>query len=317
MESRQKVLELIRRFEDLPEGNESILRSLLVDLKFFIQENFGSDSQYLGYLRYVKFRPEAVFITDKERERSWHDGIAQVDNLLRVILNDTKITPAPAQSSIITPVEETVQTSLADFKDIVRMEYPLLEEGPILEPLRDDLAEETAGPLLEDPKPKTNDELTSAGRVLCVLGNATALNEDVLNFLNDLPAEVLSIPKAVGQESLIDRLGRCPESDFVIFVLSPDFHFYSRTQRPVDASLMSAQEAVFQLGYFAAKFDRQKMVVLYQEDKDFVLPTEFSDLLYVPLSSSGLWKAEVIRRMKGKLSLPAGLGLSMERQPSA
>lgn len=54
MESRQKVLELIRRFEDLPEGNESILRSLLVDLKFFIQENFGSDSQYLGYLRYVK-----------------------------------------------------------------------------------------------------------------------------------------------------------------------------------------------------------------------------------------------------------------------
>lgn len=125
-----------------------------------------------------------------------------------------------------------------------------MEEGPILEPLRDDLAEETAGPLLEDPKPKTNDELTSAGRVLCVLGNATALNEDVLNFLNDLPAEVLSIPKAVGQESLIDRLGRCPESDFVIFVLSPDFHFYSRTQRPVDASLMSAQEAVFQLGYF-------------------------------------------------------------------
>ena len=109
MESRQKVLELIRRFEDLPEGNESILRSLLVDLKFFIQENFGSDSQYLGYLRYVKFRPEAVFITDKERERSWHDGIAQVDNLLRVILNDTKITPAPAQSSIITPVEETSQ----------------------------------------------------------------------------------------------------------------------------------------------------------------------------------------------------------------
>src|SRR5262245_59681749 len=129
MEPRRKIVELISRFEDVPVGCDSILRELIVDLKFFIEENVGSESQYLGYLKYVKFRPEAIFVTDKERERSWHDGIAQVDNLLRVILNDPKITSTPAEpswpASIISPIEETVQHSLADFKQNVRQEYPL------------------------------------------------------------------------------------------------------------------------------------------------------------------------------------------------
>jgi predicted nucleotide-binding protein len=79
---------------------------------------------------------------------------------------------------------------------------------------------------------------------------------------------------------------------------------------------VASQEAVFELGYIAAKFDRQHIVVLYQEHADFMMPTEFFDLFYIPITSSGAWKAEVVRRMKVNLAIPAGLGLSMENQPS-
>jgi predicted nucleotide-binding protein len=136
-----------------------------------------------------------------------------------------------------------------------------------------------------------------------------------MEFLNNLHVKIISIPKVAGQESLMERINHCVDAEFVVFVLSADFHVYSRNQKPVDANVAASQEAVFVLGYLAAKFDRQKIVVLYTEEPDFLCPTQFFDLFYVPVSSAGTWKNEVLRRMNSKLSIPTGLGLSLEKQP--
>lgn len=337
MRSKQKILELVSRLEDLSVGNESGLRAFICDLNFTINEIFDPTSQYLSYLKHVKFFPSTVFVTDKERERSWQDGVAQIDNLLRVILNDPKVggnaiamshfsdleKSSHSPSDPTFPMEEAVVQSLENFKETVGMEYSLIEEdGPIKEPLRSDLIA-TAASLVQAPSPgqvsgmdENNQKSGSVGRILCVPGSNQLVNNEVMAFLGLLSAQVMSIPKPVAQESLIDRLNQCASADFFVFILSADFHTYSRTQRPVDASLMASQEAVFQFGYLAAKFDRQKIVVLYQEEDNFLRPTEYFDLFYVPITPSGAWKAEVVRRMKGNLAVPAGLGLSMENQPS-
>lgn len=337
MDSRQKIFDLLTRLQILPLSDDGVLFEFITDLKFTIQEIFGPESQYLDYLKYVKFIPEIVFVTDIERERSWLNGVSQVDNLLRVILNDVKVRDNSSSASVfsesgridslpapeVSSMEDAVEQSLEEFKKSVAEEYSSLEEeGPIQEPLRSDFSFlAMASVSIASSHQELNSQedkkiVPSVGRVLCVPGSQQIVNHEVINFLTHLPAKVMGIPKAVGQESLVDRLGHCLEAEFVVFILSADFYSYSRTQKPVDASLVVSQEAVFELGYIAAKFDRQHIVVLYQEHADFMMPTEFFDLFYIPITPSGAWKAEVVRRMKGKLAIPAGLGLSMENQPS-
>ncbi len=333
MESRQKILELVRRFEVLPPGHEETIRSWIADLHFALDEIFGSDSQYLQYLKYIKFHPEVVFVTDRERERSWKQGVAQLDNLLRVILNDPKVSdriildqaPSGSNDGHWDPSQDgSVERSLEEFKDAVKQRHPsMMEEGPMQEPLRVDSGM-TAGPSVRQLLKEGGAEFISdqdkeqkLPRILCVNGHDAAVNEQVQEFLKDVSAQVMSIPNSAGQESLIDRLNKCAAAEFVVFILSADFHVYSKDQRPVDGGFMASQEAVFELGYLAAKFSRQNIVVLYEESENFIRPTEFFDLFYVPVTASGVWRAEVLRRMKGKLAIAAGLGLSVEDQTSA
>jgi hypothetical protein len=198
--------------------------------------------------------------------------------------------------------EDLVQRSLKEFKETVRLHHSsILDDGPIREPMRGDPAASvvpSAKRLLnedgvqDDVQQMKNDHLV---RILCVTGSDPLINEKVIGFLNEIPAQVLSIPKPVGQECLL---------------------VYSKTQRPIDGGLMASQETIFELGYLAAKFNRQKLVVLYEESDDFLRPTEFFDLFYVPITPSGSWKAEVTRRMKGNLAVAAGLGLSVDDQSS-
>ena len=336
MQSKQRILELVSRLEDLTACNEDSLLAFIVDLKFAISEIFNPASQYLSYLKFVKIRPDAAFVTDKERERSWQDAVAQIDNLLRVIINDPQINGNAVSASYSSDLgrsihsssdpalsmEEAVGRSLENFKETVDKEYPSLQEdGPIKEPLRGDSVA-TTGPLVQVPSSdgasqaqEDKQKIESVGRVLCVPGSDQLVNNEVITYLERLPATVMSIPKAVGYQSLIDRLNQCASAEFLVFILSADFHAYSRGQRPVDASLVASQAAAFQLVFLVAKFDRQKIVVLYNEEDEFLRPTEFFDLFYIPITPSGAWKEEVVRRIKGKRTVPAGLGLSLENQP--
>lgn len=332
MESRQKILELVRRFEALPTGHEDTIRSWITDLHFALDEIFGSESQYLQYLKFIKFHPEVVFVTERERELSWKQGVFQLDNLLRVILNDPKVSDriildpepsGPNDGHCDPSSEKSIEQSLEDFKDAVKQRHPSMpEEDPIQEPLNVD-SEMTAGPSVRQLLKEGGAEFIADQHkehnlplILYVNGHNAVVNDQVQEFIKGLPAQVMSIPKSDGQGSLIDRLNKCSSAEFVVFILSADLHVYSKSQRPVDGGFMASQEAVFELGYLAAKFSRQKIVVLYEESDNFIRPTQFFDLFYVPVTTSGVWKAEVLRRMKGKLAIAAGLGLSVEDQTS-
>lgn len=329
MESRQKILELVSRFEILPAGHQDELRSWLADLNFALNEIFGPDSNYIQYLKYIQFQPEVIYVTDNEREGRWKQGVTQVDNLLHVILNDPKL----SDRIILNPdvivqedasSEDRVQQSLEEFKESAarQMLSIVAMDGAIEEPPHVDDAKSPRlldqGSLKQEDGPVLAQNGTqNAMRILCVAGSNALINDEVQKFLSELPAEVMPIPGAVGQESLIDRLSKCTAAQFAVFILSADYHYYSKSQRPVDGAIMASQEAVFELGYLVAKFSRRKIVVLYEEIENFMRPTEFFDLFYVPVTANGAWKNEVLRRIKGNQSIETALNLSSENRLNA
>ncbi|MBL8014060.1 MAG: nucleotide-binding protein [Candidatus Omnitrophica bacterium] len=346
MEIKEKILDFMYRLETIPIGHESLLKEYLSDLRKTIQQTFSSDSPYLNYLQFIKFKPDTVFVTDREREQSWQNGATQVDNLLRVLLNDPKVN---VQNPSPTSLENAAQQSLSDFNQSVienqqkiqksilesQTEYVIAHEDADAEIFPSEKMKDAVSQSLENlqqsiiaehPDMKNHvlpesvqvqnenkqQAIPGLQKVLLVPSQDEHLNAEVSDFLCNLQIEALSIPKGTEQETVMDRMNRCLEADFVVFVLSADFHIYARSLTAADSSLAASQVAAFQLGYFAGKFDRKNMVVLYREETEFVMPTEFFDLFYIPVTASGNWKEDVLRRMKGKQELSESLGLSKE-----
>ncbi|GEM_PF-6472732 len=309
MSPRKQFLDFVKRLDDLPARSEQMLIEFISDLKFTIKEIFGPDSQYLDYLKYVKFRPEAVFVTDRELRRCWYGGVAQVSNLLKVILHDplvkTNSSADPLPSKDIVSNTHPHDVSLEEEADIRhslgKLKQSLgddliapVEEGPIKEPLRGDLSVDAQESIVEisAQEPKT------LARVLLVPGSDQLINNEVAAFLRSLAVEVTMYSQSEEQAPLIDRLNRYAYSDFIVVIFSPDFYFYPRTQSHENASIMAPQEMVFQLGYLVAKLGRQKIVVLCQEHDRLRRPTDYFDLYYVSLNPMGSWKTDIVNRMK-------------------
>lgn len=342
MELKKKILDFMYRLEAIPVGHESLLKEYLSDLKKIIQVTFTSQSPYLNYLQFIKFKPDTVFVTDREREQSWQNGTTQVDNLLRVLLNDPKINPQNLSWTMSkeSPVLDSgIEKSLEEFNRSVMESQKKIFDEPFQEAPAEHTLEnmqEAVSQSLENLQqsiisehPDLKDQIVSNGtdksaaqdlnkkdvisglqRVLCVTSTDENLNAEVSGFLNLLHIEVIGIPKGGERETLMDRMNQCLNADFVVFILSADFHMYARSQRPADASLAASQSAAFQLGYLAAKFDRKHIIVLYREETEFIMPTEFFDLLYIAVTATGHWKEDVLHRMKGKQEISESLGLS-------
>jgi predicted nucleotide-binding protein len=310
MSRKSQILDLVRRLDDLPLRNEDLLKGFLVDLKLTLKDFFGPGNQYLDYLKFVKFRPEAVFVTERELQRSWLAGRAQIANLLRVILNDPTVrdseaNPGEAASeeelSIrrFTDIQDSILGVLDDFQKEV-LNRPAIEEdeGPLKDPLRKDFFEKV--PPAVRPVPQESQPVSELQRrILVVPGSDQLVNDEVLAFLSSVSAEIVKKDDDRRRgESLLDHLNRCGAMDFAVVILAADFFFYPRTQKPDSARLMAAQEIVFQMGYLVAKLGRERVVILYQESDHFRRPTDYFDIYYVPVTSNAVWKTDLAKRLK-------------------
>jgi predicted nucleotide-binding protein len=62
-----------------------------------------------------------------------------------------------------------------------------------------------------------------------------------------------------------------PNVSFAVIILTGEEFVYSKTKKPADAKLKAPQNLVFALGFFLAKFGRQNVFVLYQEQKKLLI----------------------------------------------
>jgi hypothetical protein len=316
MSYKAQILDLIRRLDDLPVRHEDLLKGFLVDLKLTIKEIFGPGNQYLDYLKFVKFRPEAVFVTERELSRSWLSGKAQISNLLRVILNDPIVrasaeatpeeVPGEEEASIrrFSDIQDSIFGVLGEFqKEVLNRPVPEGEEGPLKDPLRKDFFDPPSG--IKKPEPAgavpapSGEQLPNSQRIFVVPGSDRLINHEVIEFLSAASVEIVQKEDDRRRgETLLDQLDRCASNDFAVFILGADFYFYPRTQSHESSRLMAAQEIIFQLGYLVAKLGRERVVILYQESDHFRRPTDYFDIYYVPLASNAVWKIDLRQRMK-------------------
>ena len=62
--------------------------------------------------------------------------------------------------------------------------------------------------------------------------------------------------------------------------------------------LRARQNVIFELGFFIGKLGRNRVLVLYQEEENFEMPSDYSGVLYTPYDSSGRWQFDLIKELK-------------------
>jgi len=98
--------------------------------------------------------------------------------------------------------------------------------------------------------------------------------------------------------TIIEKFTDYSGVSFAVVLLSPDDYAHSRSSDPKNAKFRARQNVVFELGFFIGKLGRTRVLVLYQEEPNFEMPSDYSGVLYTLYDKSGSWQFDLIRELK-------------------
>ena len=137
-----------------------------------------------------------------------------------------------------------------------------------------------------------------SNRILLLHGSNNEMKEKVVGVLTQLGFEIIiSEDNENYSKPLTQKMTEYSDISFVVVVLSFDVYWYWKDQKPKDAKLCAHQNIVFELGYMIGKFTRNKVLVLYDEKKNFELPSNFFNAYYIPYDKERVWHTQLIKAL--------------------
>ncbi len=142
-----------------------------------------------------------------------------------------------------------------------------------------------------------NIELSS--RIFIVHGHDEAMKHSVARTLEKLGLEPVILHEKPNEgRTIIEKFTDYSDVSFAVVLLSPDDLAFEKNQEAKDAKLRARQNVIFELGYFIGKIERKHVLVLYHEEKNFDMPSDYSGVLYTPYDNAGRWRYDLVRELK-------------------
>jgi predicted nucleotide-binding protein len=165
-------------------------------------------------------------------------------------------------------------------------------------------------PAKEPPKPGTDKPEPSAATdtpsminrdVFFICDEKAKATQSCLLYIKELGLNPIFVydSKNINQ-TLEQTCSTYPHICFAIVILSADDFSYPKEKKPGEAKLRTRQNFVFALGFLSSKYGRQNVFVLYQEQKNFLLPTPYHHAIYTALDTKEIWKKELATRLKSR-----------------
>jgi len=139
----------------------------------------------------------------------------------------------------------------------------------------------------------------SSNRIFIVHGHDEAMKQAVARTVEKIGLEPIILHEKPSEgRTIIEKFTDYSDVSFAIVLLSPDDVAYPKNQSPKDAKLRARQNVIFELGFFIGKLGRKRVLVLYQEEKNFEMPSDYSGVLYTPYDDSGRWQFDLVKELK-------------------
>ncbi len=141
--------------------------------------------------------------------------------------------------------------------------------------------------------------LTVRQQVFVVHGYDTLMRDQVVFALQKIGLEPILSDIGHNQgKTLVQKFRDYPYVSFAAVLLSSDDLGRHRDQSPESVRQRARQNVIFQLGFLIGKLGRDRVFVLYPEEKNFEIPTNYFDVLYTPCDKHGRWQFDLLRTLK-------------------
>ena len=142
-------------------------------------------------------------------------------------------------------------------------------------------------------------DVKSSNRIFIVHGHDEAMKQAVARTLEKIGLEPIILHEKPSEgRTIIEKFTNYSDVSFAVVLLSPDDMAYPKDQTPENAKPRARQNVIFELGFFIGKLGRNRVLVLYQEEKNFEMPSDYSGVLYTPYDNSGRWKFDLVKELK-------------------
>jgi len=136
-------------------------------------------------------------------------------------------------------------------------------------------------------------------QIFLVHGHDEAMEQAVARTLEKIGLEPIILHEKPSEgRTIIEKFTDYSEVSFAVVLLSPDDIAYPKDRSPKYAKLRVRQNVIFELGFFIGKLGRNRVLVLYQDEENFEMPSDYSGVLYTPYDSSGRWQFDLIKELK-------------------
>jgi len=142
-------------------------------------------------------------------------------------------------------------------------------------------------------------DVKPSNRIFIVHGHDEAMKQAVARTVEKMGFETIILHEKPSEgRTIIEKFTDYSDVSFAIVLLSPDDVAYPKDQSPKEAKLRARQNVIFELGFFIGKLGRNRVLVLYQEEKNFEMPSDYSGVLYTPYDDSGRWQFDLVKELK-------------------
>ena len=98
--------------------------------------------------------------------------------------------------------------------------------------------------------------------------------------------------------TIIEKFEDYADVNFAMVLFSPDDIAYPKSKSPEDKRFRARQNVIFELGFFVGKLERKHVFILFREEENFEIPSDYLNICYTPYDNKGKWQYDLIKELK-------------------
>ncbi len=146
---------------------------------------------------------------------------------------------------------------------------------------------------------KKNGDCTNYRDIFIVHGHDEEMKQAFARVIEKLDLRPIILHEQSNEgRTIIEKITDYSDISFAIILLSPDDIAYPKDSSPKQKKLRVRQNVIFELGFFIGKLERSRVFVLYKEDDNFEMPSDYHGNLYIPYDIAGNWKFSLTKELR-------------------
>tara|TARA_R110002049_G_scaffold9962_1_gene49626 strand:+ start:6032 stop:6814 length:783 start_codon:yes stop_codon:yes gene_type:complete len=156
-------------------------------------------------------------------------------------------------------------------------------------------------PLIQQEEIKKEQNLLKSltSKIFIVHGHNDTMRETVARTVEKLGLKSIILHEQANiGDTIIEKLTRNSNVNFAIVLLSADDKGGLKNDPLKSMKFRARQNVIFELGYFIGKLGRKRVIVLFEDIKQFEIPSDYQGIVYIPYKiNSDDWKLKLSQEL--------------------